>query len=177
MNTKYQWTIDPAHSEIHFKVKHLVIATVTGSFEKFEGIVESESEDFSGASIKYSADVDSVNTKAPDRDTHLKSADFFDAVNYPKITFVSKEFRKLSDSDFLLRGDITIRGVTKEISLDAEYNGIVKDPWGNTKAGFELTGKINRKDFGLNWNVVTEAGGLLVGDDVKLQASLELLKN
>jgi polyisoprenoid-binding protein YceI len=177
MNTNHQWTIDPAHTEIHFKVKHLVIATVTGSFEKFEGVVESASEDFKGALIKFSADVDSVNTKAPDRDAHLKSADFFDAANFPKITFISKEFRKTSESDFLLLGDIAIRGVTKEISLDVEFNGIVKDPWGNTKAGFELTGKINRKDFGLNWNVVTEAGGFLVGDDVKLQISVELLKN
>jgi polyisoprenoid-binding protein YceI len=171
-----KWVIDPAHSEIHFKVKHLVIATVTGSFDKFEGTLESMSDDFSSASITFTADVNSINTNMPDRDTHLKSADFFDAANYPKVIFKSKEFKKLGESEYKLTGDITMRGVTREVTLDVEFGGTMKDPYGNLKAGFELAGKLNRKEFGLNWNAVTEAGGLVVSEEVKLQISVELVK-
>jgi polyisoprenoid-binding protein YceI len=176
MKSVNKWVIDPTHSEIYFKVKHLVIATVTGSFDKFEGSLETASDDFSNASIRFSADVNSINTNMSDRDNHLKSPDFFDAINHPAIDFRSNDFRKLSDSEYKLTGDITIRGITREIVLDVEFGGIMNDPWGNVKAGFELTGKLNRKDFGLNWNAVTEAGGIVVSDEVKLQMSIEFVK-
>lgn len=171
-----KWVIDPSHSEIFFKVRHLVIATVTGSFEKFEGTMMSESDDFSDASIEFTADVDSINTKTPDRDTHLKSADFFDVANHPKLIFKSKSFLKEKDSMYKLIGDITIHGITRELVLDVEYGGAMKDPWGNEKVGFELAGKLNRKQFDLKWDVITEAGGAVAGDEVKLQLNVELIK-
>lgn len=169
------WVIDPSHSEIFFKVKHLVIATVTGSFERFEGKVTTHSDDFTDAEIEFSADVDSINTNVPDRDKHLKSDDFFDAEHFPKIYFKSRSFKKTGDR-YKLTGDITIRGITKEIEMDAEYGGAMKDPWGNDKVGFEITGKLNRKEFGLKWNVLTEAGGAVAGDEVKLMLNVELVK-
>jgi polyisoprenoid-binding protein YceI len=175
-SVKTKWAIDAAHSEIQFRVKHLVITTVSGTFDKFEGSAESASDDFSDAKIEFSADVDSINTKQPDRDGHLKSPDFFDAANHPKLTFVSKSFVKKSDTDYVLTGILTIRGTAKTVELTAEFGGTTKDPWGNTKAGFELAGKINRKDFGLSWSAATEAGGLVVSDEVKLQLNVELLK-
>jgi len=173
---KTKWAIDPAHTEVHFKVKHLVISTVTGKFEKFEGAVYSSKADFSDAEAEFSVDIDSINTSQPDRDGHLKSADFFDAANHPKLTFKSTGVKKTSDSEFVLTGDLTIRGVTKPVQLNVEYGGTTKDPWGNTKAGFEITGKINRKDYGLSWSAVTETGGLVVSDDVKLQLAVEVAK-
>ena len=171
-----KWVIDPAHTEIHFKVRHLVISTVTGGFNKFDGSLETDAADFSNAKIEFSADVNSIDTNAPDRDNHLKSADFFDAANYPGITFKSKSFKKLNESQYKLTGDITIRATTREITLDVELGGTMTDPWGNEKAGFEITGRLNRKDFGLNWNAVTEAGGLVAGEEVKLQLNVEMQK-
>jgi polyisoprenoid-binding protein YceI len=174
--SKTKWAIDPAHTEIQFKVKHLVISTVSGKFEKFDGTVYSSSPDFSDAEVEFSADVDSINTSQPDRDGHLKSPDFFDAANHPKLTFKSSNIKKTGDSEYLMTGNLTIRGVTKPIQLSVEYGGSTKDPYGNTKAGFEITGKINRKDFGLTWSAVTETGGLVVSDEVKLQLAVELAK-
>jgi polyisoprenoid-binding protein YceI len=174
---KTKWVIDPAHSEINFKVKHLVISNVTGGFDKFDATVYTHGDDFNDAQIEFKADVNSINTNQPDRDNHLKSPDFFDAVNHPELTFVSKSLRKKGDSGFVLSGDLTIRGTTKTVQLEGEFGGIVKDPWGNTKAGFELTGKINRKEFGLHWNAVTEAGGVVVSDEIKLMMNVELAKN
>jgi polyisoprenoid-binding protein YceI len=170
------WVIDPMHSEIHFKVRHLVIANVTGSFNKFEGSMEADKDDFSDANIVFTAYVDSINTKVADRDVHLKSAEFFDAENHPKIYFQSKKLTKVDDETFTLAGDITIRGVTREILLNVEYGGKVKDPWGKEKLGFSLTGKINRKEFGLTWNALTEAGGAVAGDEVKLEMNVEMVK-
>ncbi len=170
------WTIDPAHSEVQFKVKHLVISTVTGSFGKFSGQLETESGDFTQAKISFDADVDSVDTNNPDRDNHLKSADFFDVANFPKISFESESFEKTGDATYKLNGKLTMRGVTKTISLDVEHGGIMVDPYGNTKAGFELMGKLSRKAFGLNWNAVTEAGGAVVSDEVKLLLNIQLAK-
>ncbi|MGA2823736.1 MAG: YceI family protein [Bacteroidales bacterium] len=174
---KTKWIIDPAHSEIQFKVKHLVISNVTGAFDKFDGTVFSKGDDFTNAQIDFKADVNSINTNQPDRDNHLKSADFFDAATYPELTFVSKSLRKKGDSGFILSGDLTIRGTTKQVELECEFGGIVKDPYGNTKAGFELTGKINRKEFGLHWNAITETGGMVVSDEIKLMMNVELTKN
>ena len=171
-NKKTTWTIDPVHSEIEFKVKHMMISTVSGSFEKFEGKVETSTADFKDAHFSFSADIDSVNTKSNDRDNHLKSDDFFGAEKHPKLTFISKSF----DGEKMV-GDITIKGVTKKIELDAEYNGTVVDPYGQTKAGFELDGQISRKDFGLSWNSVTEAGNVVVGDKVRIIVSLQFIKH
>lgn len=167
-----KWAIDPTHTEVQFKVKHLVISTVTGQFNSFEGTVDSETDDFDGAKITFSAETASVDTNNADRDNHLKSGDFFDSETYPKMTFSG--ILKKSGSDYALEGDLTIRDVTKAVSLDVEYGGTVQDPWGNTKAGFEISGKINRKDFGLTWNTITEAGSVLVGEEVRLIVNVQL---
>lgn len=173
---KTKWVIDPAHSEVHFKVKHLVISTVTGSFSKFEGSAYSSSNDFSDAEIEFSAEVDSISTNQADRDAHLKSPEFFDAAKYPKINFKSREFKKKNDDTFTLTGDLTIKGITRSVTLEGEFGGTVKDPFGNFKAGFEITGKINRKEFGLTWNALTETGNMVVADEIKLHINVELVK-
>lgn len=173
MNT---WKIDSVHSEVKFKVKHLVVSTVTGQFKKFEAKIETNSDDFENTKINFEADINSIDTGEPQRDTHLKSEDFFDAANHPKLLFVSKSFKKKSGSDYELIGDITIRGTTKEIKLDAVYNGTIKGMDGNAVAGFEISGRLNRIDFGLKWNALTEAGGIVVSNEVKIEISLELHK-
>ena len=169
-----KWTIDPTHSEVSFKVKHLVISTVTGYFKKFEGAAESSSEDFEGASVSFSADIDSIDTNQSDRDAHLKSADFFDAANHPKLTFAGKIAK--SGGDYKLIGDLEIRGNKKAIELDVDFGGVVADPYGQTKAGFEIEGKLSRKEFGLTWSAVTEAGSVVVSDQVRLHLSVQLVK-
>lgn len=171
MGTKTVWKIDQTHSEIGFKVKHMMISTVSGNFEKFEGDLETSTDDFTDAVFNFSAEIGSVNTNNKDRDTHLKSDDFFNANEYPKLKFVSKSFNGSE-----LKGDLTIRDVTKEISLDVEYNGSAVDPYGQTKAGFEMEGSVNRKDFKLNWNAITEAGNVVVSDKVKLIISVQFIK-
>lgn len=171
-----KWIIDPAHSEIGFKVKHLVISTVSGKFTSFEGQIEASKNDFTDAKISFSADVDSIHTGNEQRDGHLKSADFFDAANHPKISFVSTGIEKKGDSDYKIKGDLTIRGTTKSIVIDAEYGGIQKDFSGNEVAGFELTARIKRLEYGLLWNAVTEAGGIVVSDEVKIVANVEVVK-
>lgn len=173
---KTTWAIDPTHSEVQFKVKHLVISTVTGSFKSFEGTLETDSDGFAGATIQFSADVDSIDTNMPQRDAHLKSADFFDAGNHPKLAFVSSSFTQKDEDTYILVGDLTMRGVTKSVTLSATYGGQMVDFYGNTKVGFEILGKVNRKDFGLNWGAVTEAGGVVVSDDVKLHLNVQLVK-
>ena len=175
MATLTKWVLDPTHSEVQFKVKHLVISTVTGSFKKFEGTLETENDDFTGAEVNISLDVDSIDTNQDQRDGHLKSADFFDAEKYPTITFKSTSFEK-DGSDYTLKGDITIKDVTKPITLTAEHGGSATDFYGNTKAGFDVVGKINRKDFGLTWSATTEAGGVVVGDEIKLAINIQLIK-
>ena len=161
--TKTTWAIDPTHTEMEFSVKHMMISTVKGHFEKFQGTIESENEDFKDAEIEVTIDVNSIHTKNTDRDNHLKSNDFFNAEKFPTITFKSTSF-----DGSTLKGNLTIRDITKEITLDADYNGTAVDPYGQTKAGFELRGTINRKEFGLNWGAVTEAGNIVVSDKVKL---------
>lgn len=173
---KTSWVIDPTHSEIQFKVKHLVISTVTGSFKSFEGSAETEGDSFDGASVQFSADVNSIDTNMEQRDAHLKSADFFDAENHPKLTFVSTSFTQKDEETYEVVGDLTIRGVTKSVTLTATYGGSMVDFYGNSKVGFEISGKVNRKDFNLNWSAVTEAGGVVVSDDVKLHVNVQLVK-
>jgi polyisoprenoid-binding protein YceI len=169
-----KWIVDPTHSEVAFKVKHLVISTVTGYFRTFEGHAEATSDDFSGAVVGFSLAVDSIDTNQSDRDQHLKSADFFDAANFPKITFSGKLVNQ--GGDYQLVGDLTLKGITKEVALEVTYGGTVADPYGQTKAGFEIEGKINRKDFGLTWSAITEAGSVVVSDQVRLQFSVQLVK-
>lgn len=168
-----KWIIDPAHSEIQFKVKHMMITTVTGSFKGFSSEVETEGEDFSTARIRFEAATASIFTNAEQRDAHLRSADFFDADNFPVMSFVSSKLEKTDDDNWQLTGDLTIKDVTKPVKLDVEFGGVGKDPWGNTKAGFSLSGKINRKDWGLNWNAALEAGGVLVSDDVRILCEVQ----
>lgn len=171
-----KWVIDPSHSEIQFKVKHLMITTVTGSFGTFEGSAETEGDDFSTAKIQFSADIASIDTKSEQRDGHLKSADFFDAENHPKLSFESTGLISKGGNEYTLKGNLSIRGVSKPVELDVEAAGIANDPWGNAKAGFTLSGKINRKDFGLVWNMATETGGVLVSEEVKILAEVQLAK-
>lgn len=172
-DTLTKWTIDTAHSEINFKVKHLVISTVTGKFNSFDATLETGGEDFEDASIYFEADINSIDTNNDDRDAHLKSDDFFNAEEHPKLTFESTSFKQIGDGQFKLIGNLTIRGNTKPVELDAVYGGTVQDPYGNTKAGFEVTGTINRKEFGLKWNGVTEAGNLVVSESVKLDLNVQ----
>lgn len=170
-----KWTIDPTHSEVTFKAKHLVISTVTGKFKEFEGEAEVPSEDFDGSSVSFSATIDSIDTNQSDRDAHLKSPDFFDAENHPKLSFTNGVLSKEGGA-YVLKGDLTIKGTTKPVELSVEFGGVAEDPYGNTKAGFELEGKISRKEFGLTWSAVTEAGSVVVGDQIKLLASVQLVK-
>jgi polyisoprenoid-binding protein YceI len=171
-----KWVIDPTHSNIGFKVKHLMISTVSGEFGSYEGTVETKGDSFPDADIAFSAQIDSITTLNEQRDGHLKSADFFDAANYPTLNFKSTSLSKKGDDEFVLNGDLTLRGVTKPVSLNVEYSGTVVDPYGNTKAGFSITGKINRKEFGLTWAAVTDAGSVVVSEDVKLAIEVQLVK-
>ncbi len=171
-----QWKIDSTHSEINFKVKHLVVSTVTGTFTKFDATIDADKEDFSDARFSFEADVNSISTKNDQRDGHLKSPDFFDAANYPTMTFVSKSVQKLSDYEMQVVGDLTIRGTKKEVVLDVIYNGTVAGFGGAHVAGFEVKGKVNRFDFGLQWNALTEAGGVVVSNEVKIEILAEFNK-
>ncbi|WP_426493289.1 YceI family protein [Hymenobacter sp. 102] len=170
-----KWVLDPMHSEVQFKIKHLVISTVTGAFKKFDGSAETEGDSFDNAQVRMSLDVDSIDTNQEQRDQHLKADDFFAVGTYPNITFESTSLTK-SGSDYKLTGNLTIKDVTKPVTLDVEYGGTATDFYGNTKAGFEVSGKINRKDFGLTWEGITEAGSIVVGEDVKLIASVQFAK-
>lgn len=171
-----KWVVDPLHSEVQFKVKHLVISTVTGTFRNFEGGATTVQDDFNNAEIHFSLDVDSVDTNQEMRDTHLKSAEFFDVDTHPKIAFKSTSFEKVDDDEYVLTGDLTMKGITKPVTLKAEYGGTAKDAYGNQKLGFEVTGKVNRKEFGLTYNALTETGGLALGEDIKLIANIQLAK-
>ena len=173
--SKQIWSIDPSHSEIQFKVKHLMITTVSGNFSDFTSEIAQEGDDFDGASISFSAGIDSISTGNEHRDAHLKSADFFDAANFEKLHFVSTSFSQ-NGEEFDLEGNLTIRGTQLPIKLAVEFAGIVVDPYGQTKAGFELTGKISRKAYGLTWNGLTEAGGAVVSDEVKIICAVQYVK-
>ncbi len=169
-----KWIIDPTHSEVSFKVKHLVISTVTGYFRSFEGSAESTSDNFDGASVNFSAAIDSIDTNQSDRDNHLKSADFFDGANHPHLVFEGKVAK--TGSEYKLAGDLTIRGHKKEVTLDVDFGGVAGDPYGQTKAGFGIEGKISRKEFGLIWSAVTEAGNVVVSDQVRLILNVQVVK-
>lgn len=171
-----QWKLDPTHSEIQFKVKHLMITTVTGYFKNFDLVVETANDDFTTASkIEFTADINSIDTNNQQRDTHLKSADFFDAETYSQLRFVSSKYEADGDKA-KLHGELTIKGVTKPLTVNVEFGGIVVDPYGQTKAGFTVSGKISRKKFGLTWNAVTEAGQVVVSDEIRLHGEIQLVK-
>lgn len=170
------WKIDPAHSEIQFKVKHLMITTVTGYFRKFDCEVTTETDDFNSTrDVRFTADINSIDTNNEQRDTHLKSADFFDAANNQQVIFTGTRYETLG-SEATLQGNLTIRGITKPISLNVDFGGTVVDPAGQKKAGFTITGKISRKEFALMWNAVTEAGSVVVSDEVRINADVQLIK-
>jgi polyisoprenoid-binding protein YceI len=170
-----KWVVDPVHSEISFKVRHMMITNVTGQITDYDLEAEGDFKDFSDASVRFTGRMKSITTGNEQRDAHLRSPDFFDVENNSELTFESTAFEKRGE-DLKVTGDLTIKGTTRSITLDAEFGGINKDPWGNTKAGFTVTGKISRKDFGLNWNATLETGGVMVGDEVKLLAEVQLVK-
>jgi len=170
------WTLDKAHSEIRFKAKHLMITTVTGEFKDYDATVNATGDDFAGAEISFSAKTSTIDTGSTQRDEHLRSDDFFNSETYPELVFKANGMTKTGDGAYTLAGDMTIRDVTKPVTLSVELGGVVQDPWGQTKAGFSFSGKLNRKDFGLKFHVVNEAGNLLVSDEIKLEGEIQLLK-
>lgn len=175
--TQTKWAIDKTHSEIGFNVKHLMISRVRGSFTKFDANIYTHLKDFTTADIDLWIDVSSITTGDEKRDEHLKSADFFDVQNHRQISFITKEIEKSDTSiDHVLWGELTMKGVTKNIKLNIEFGGIINDPWGNERAGFIVTGKINRSDWGLVWNTVLETGGVMVSDEVTISCEIELIK-
>lgn len=175
MSTK-KWSVDPAHSEIQFKVKHLVISTVTGSFGEFSGEATTPEDTFEGGEISVTIKAASINTNNEQRDGHLKSADFFETEGHPEITIKTTSIKKIDDDEYAIVADLTMKGVTKAIEFKGDYGGQATDGYGNTKVGLEISGKLNRKDFGLNWNAVVEGGGLTVSEDVKLIANLQFIQ-
>lgn len=169
-----KWTLDKAHTGVKFSVTHLVISEVEGNFKSFDATILSSKPDFTDAQINFSVDINSINTDNENRDKHLKSDDFFNAEKYPQMTFKSTSFKKVSGNNYELEGDLTIRDVTKRVKFAVQYNGTIKDPWGNPKAGFKATTNINRFDYNLKWDKLTEAGGAVVGKDVKVTVNLEI---
>lgn len=172
-----KWVLDPSHSEVQFKVKHMMISNISGEFTKFNADLETEGDDFMTAKVTFTADIDSINTKNEQRDGHLKSDDFFNAAQFPQLKFVATKYENVdNDGSYEVYGDLTIRDVTKNVKFDAEFGGVIVDPWGSTRAGITISGKINRKDFNLKWHAVTEAGSLVVSDDVRIHVALEFVK-
>jgi polyisoprenoid-binding protein YceI len=171
-----KWVLDPMHSEVNFKVKHMMIANVSGSFTKFDVQANTQGDDLTTARITFTAETNSINTNNEQRDAHLRSPDFFDGDKFSQIRFESTSMTKKSEEHYILNGDLTIKGVSKPVTLDVDFGGMGKDPYGNMKAGFTVQGKINRKDFGLTWNAALESGGVLVGEDVKIHSEIQMIK-
>lgn len=171
--TAKTWQVDPVHSAVKFSVSHLVISEVDGMFKTYNGTIKSTNDDFQDAQIQFSIDVNSINTDNTMRDDHLKSPDFFDTKKYPSMTFTSTSFKKKSGNNYVLTGNLTMKDVTKKVSFNVVYGGIAKDGYGNTKAGFKVKGTINRFDYGLKWNALTEAGGATVGKEIDMVLNLE----
>ncbi|WP_317897594.1 YceI family protein [Aurantibacillus circumpalustris] len=174
--SKIKWNLDLSHSEVTFKVKHMMITNVSGSFTDFVVNAETDGEDFTKSEINFSTKAASVNTGSEQRDGHLRTAEFFDAEKFPEIKFKATKYEKVSGDDYILYGDLTIKDTTKNILLNVEFGGIQKDPYGNIKAGFTVNGKINRKDFGLTWNAALETGGVMVSEEVKINCEIQLVK-
>lgn len=170
------WQVDYSHSDIQFKVRHMMISSVRGRFEEFAAVIDFDPDNMTNTAVEVTIPLKSINTRDDKRDEHLRSADFFDVENHPNMIFKSTRVEQDNERNGRLIGDLTIRGVTKEVTLDVEYAGMAKAPWGTTSAGFSATGKLNRKEFGLNWNAALETGGVLVGDDVQIAIELEIVK-
>ena len=170
------WQIDSAHSHVQFSVRHMMISTVRGRFNTFSGTVEFDEDNPTSSTVDVVIDVASIDTREQQRDDHLRSPDFFDAANFPDMMFKSKRIEQTGGKNGRMIGDLTIKDITKEVTLDVEYAGQAKSPWGTTSAGFAASGSIDRKDFGLNWNQVLETGGILVGDAIKIDIEVELIK-
>lgn len=173
---KTKWIVDPTHSSIDFSVKHMMIAKVKGTFHTFEANIEADPNDLTSANIQVAVDVSSVDTRNGDRDAHLRSGDFFDGENHPKMTFQSTSIVKTGDGEYDVKGDLTIRGVTRPETLSVTFEGAGKDPWGNEKVGYSATGSIKRSDFGLTYNAVLETGGVLIGDEIKISIEIEAVQ-
>jgi polyisoprenoid-binding protein YceI len=171
-----KWNLDPTHSEIHFKVRHLMVSWVTGSFKQFSATVETQDENISTAKVHFNADIQSISTNNEQRDAHLRTGDFFDAENHPQLSFESNGLEKIDEENYKLRGILTIRGNSKPITLNVEFGGLAQDPWGNTRIGFSLSGKINRKDFGVSFGMVSETGNVLLGEEVTISSNVEFVK-
>ncbi|AKD02597.1 YceI family protein [Pontibacter korlensis] len=171
-----KWSLDLSHSELGFKIKHLMISNVTGKFSKFDAEAETEGDDFSNAKVVADIDVASINTNNEQRDEHLRNADFFASDAHPNMKFVSTKVERVDEDTFKLHGDLTIKDTTKPVTLAVEHNGIATDPWGNVKAGFSISGKINRKDWGINYNAALETGGVMLGEELKIQGEVQLVK-
>ena len=174
--TRTNCLLDPTHSEVNFKVKHLMIANVKGAFQKFNASIEAVGTDFQHARVQATMDASSIFTNEENRDNHLRSADFFDVEKHPHLQFTGRDMKHVSGNDYTLTGDLTIKGITKPVTLEVEFGGRNTDPWGNEKLAFALNGRINRKDWGLNWNAALETGGVLVSDEVRLSAELQFAK-
>jgi polyisoprenoid-binding protein YceI len=171
-----KWVLDPTHSELGFKIKHLMITNVTGTFRNFQGEIETENADFTSAKIKLTAQMDSISTNNEQRDAHLRNADFFEVDKYPELQFSSTRIEKTDDETFTVHGNLTMKGITKPVKLNAEFNGLTKDPWGGERAGFVVTGKIKRSEWGVTFNSTMETGGIMLGEEVKLESEIQLVK-
>lgn len=171
-----KWVLDNSHSELGFKIKHLMISNVTGTFKSFQVEATTTEEDFATAKIKVTADMSSISTNNEQRDLHLQNADFFEVEKFPELAFQSTRIEKLDSENYQLFGDLSLKGITRPVKLNVEYSGVVKDPWGSERAGFIVTGKINRNEWGVSFNGVLETGGLVLGEDVKLQGEIQLVK-
>ena len=173
---KTKWVLDPIHSEISFKIKHLMISNVSGSFTRFQGEAETEGGDFTTALVNLTAEMSSISTNNDQRDAHLRNADFFEVEKFPELNFQSTGVEKKDADNFILHGDLTMKGITRPVKLNVEFNGLTKDPWGGERAGFVVTGKINRSEFGVNFNGVLETGGVMLSEEVKLVSEVQFVK-
>lgn len=171
-----KWVLDPTHSQLGFKIKHLMITNVSGSFKNFQAEVETKETDFSTAQINLTAEMESISTNNEQRDAHLRASDFFEVEKYPELKFISTKIERTDSDIFSLYGDLTLKGITKPVKLHVEYNGVAKDPWGGERAGFVITGKINRSDWGVNFNGVLETGGVMLSEEVKISGEIQLVK-
>lgn len=171
-----KWALDPMHSELGFKVKHLMISNVSGSFKSFTAEMKTEEADFSKATVTLTAQMASISTNNEQRDTHLRTSDFFEVETYSELKFTSTRIEQLDNDTFTLFGDLTLKGVTKPVKLNVEYSGVTTDPWGGERAGFTVSGKLNRKDWGVNYNALLETGGVALGEEVKISAEIQMVK-
>ena len=171
-----KWVLDPSHSELGFKIRHLMISHVSGSFQQFQVDLETQDDDFSTAQIRATAQIASIHTNNEQRDHHLRNSDFFEAESYPQLSFQSTKVEKLSDDTFTVYGELTMKGISKPVNLTVEYSGVTKDPWGGVRAGYTISGKINRSDWGITFNGVLETGGVALGEEVKVNSEIQLVK-